>query len=61
MKRPVIDMDQCILCGLCPDVSPSVFIMNDLGFISIAELDEYPEDEVDEDIKNCPKDCIRWE
>lgn len=61
MKRPVVELSECILCEVCRDVCPEVFKMNDAGFVEVMILDEYPEDEVDEAIKNCPKDCIYWE
>ena len=61
MKVPTVDLSLCTLCELCTDVSPSVFILNESGFIEVANLDEYPEDEVDSVIKNCPADCVSWE
>jgi len=41
-------------------VSPAVFKICDAGFIEVAELSAYPENEVDEAIKNCPANCISW-
>ena len=35
--------------------------MTDAGFVEVADLSDYPEDEVNEAIKNCPADCIGWE
>jgi ferredoxin len=61
MKRPVVELSDCILCEVCTSASPSVFNLNDAGFIEVLALDRYPEDEVDEAIKNCPGDCIFWE
>ena len=60
MKRPVVELSECILCEVCVTVSPAVFKLNDAGFIEVIELPVYPEDEVDEAIKNCPADCIFW-
>lgn len=40
---------------------PMVFRLNDIGFIEVSELEQYPETDVDEAIKNCPEDCIYWE
>ena len=41
---------------------PSVFQVNPLsGDIEVAVLDQYPEDEVNEAIRDCPRDCITWE
>ncbi len=58
MKIPVIELADCILCGVCIDVCPSVFRLNEAGYIEVEDLLEYPETEVDEAIKNCPADCI---
>ena len=61
MKTPVVEPGDCILCEVCCDVCPRVFRLNDVGYIEVADLPEYPEQEVDEAIKNCPADCIGWE
>ena len=60
MKRPVVELSDCVRCEICVAVSPSVFSLNEAGFIEIAELNAYPEEEVDDAIKNCPEDCIYW-
>ena len=61
MKRPVVELSDCIRCDVCVGVCPAAFRMNDAGYIEVIDLDAYPESEVDEAIKNCPADCIRWE
>ena len=61
MKIPVVDLSECILCGVCQDVCPQVFRFNDAGFVEVAELSDYPEEAVQEAIRNCPADCISWE
>lgn len=61
MKTPVVELSDCILCGICIEVAPSVFKLSSAGYIEISELPVYPETEVDEAIKNCPSDCISWE
>lgn len=58
---PVVELDQCNLCGVCIDVCPAVFSMNDLGYIEVKDLDEYPDDDVHEAVKNCPADCITYQ
>jgi ferredoxin len=60
MKTPVVELGDCILCGICIEVAPSVFKLSSAGYIEISELPSYPEEEVDEAIKNCPADCISW-
>lgn len=61
-KRPVIDKGRCTLCFGCLEVAPTVFSYNkSLNYIVVSDLHGYPEDDVDEAIKNCPADCIEWE
>jgi ferredoxin len=60
MKTPLVELSDCIACGVCAEVSPEVFRLNDAGYIEIIELDTYPECEVNEAIKYCPTDCISW-
>lgn len=63
MKRiPVIDLGRCSECGGCIEIAPTVFRYNtETGMMEVIDLDRYPEDLVDEAIKNCPEDCITWE
>ena len=61
MKRPVVELSDCIRCDVCVGVCPAVFRMNDAGYVEVIDLSAYPEDEVNEAIKNCPADCIHWE
>ena len=61
MKKPVVELSDCILCEICTEAYPSVFIMNDAGYVAVADLPEYPEKEINEVIKNCPANCIYWE
>jgi ferredoxin len=57
----VLDLEDCTECDACVDLCPEVFKKNDLGLIVVTDLSAYPEEEVDEVIKNCPGDCISWE
>lgn len=61
MKKPVVDLSDCILCNVCVEVCPSIFRLSDAGYIEVAECANYPEAEIEEAIKNCPGDCIGWE
>jgi ferredoxin len=61
MKKPVVDLSDCVLCGVCVDVSPGIFRMNAAGFIDVIDLDQYDRVDVEEAIKNCPASCISWE
>ncbi len=61
MKRPVVELSDCIRCEVCVEACPGVFRMNDAGYVEVADLSAYPEAEVDDAIKNCPADCIFWQ
>ncbi|MDY6830477.1 MAG: ferredoxin [Thermodesulfobacteriota bacterium] len=60
MKQPVVELSDCILCEVCREVCPSVFRLNDAGYIEVADLAVYPEAGVNEAIANCPAGCIAW-
>ena len=61
MKAPTVDMEECVDCDACVELCPTVFKRNDMGIIEVMDLSEYPKDEVDDVIANCPCDCIHWE
>lgn len=61
-KYPSIDLGRCNECMGCVEVAPYIFQYNRLiGYVEVIELDEYPQEDVDEAIKYCPEDCISWE
>ncbi len=62
MKKPVIELSDCVLCDICVELCPEVFIKNDAGYIEVAEfiLGCFEED-INEAIKNCRGDCISWD
>jgi ferredoxin len=59
-KAPDIDLSRCTACGGCIELCPDVFKLNPAGYMEVISLDEYPEDRIDEAIRNCPEDCISW-
>lgn len=61
MMTPVIEIGDCVLCGICVELCPSVFALNVVGYIEVIGSLDYPVAEIDEAIKNCPADCISWE
>jgi ferredoxin len=61
MRTPTVELSECIKCGVCVELCPEVFRMNDAGFIDLIDLPDYPENEVNEAIKYCPVDCIYWD
>ena len=61
MKVLVIDLGECVDCEACLELCPAVFRRNDAGYIEVIDLSEYPVEDVEECIKNCPADCITWQ
>ena len=63
MKIPIVELSDCIVCGVCVEACPEVFRLNNAGYIEVIDLDldEYPKAEVNEALKNCPADCIYWQ
>ena len=61
MKVPIVELSECIVCGVCVETCPQVFRLNDAGYIEVIELAAYPESDVSDAIKYCPVDCIYWE
>ena len=61
LKKPVLDLADCILCEVCVDLAPQAFQINDAGFVEVIDLDSYEDEDITEAVKNCPKDCIHWD
>ncbi len=60
-RYPVVELADCIFCGVCVEVCPAVFGENTAGYVEVADMDDYPLPCVDEAVKNCPENCIYWE
>ena len=61
MRIPVVELSECIRCGVCQDVCPEVFRITDAGYVEVIHHVRYPEQKVDDAIKHCPTRCISWE
>ncbi len=61
MRIPIVELSDCIVCGVCLEACPQVFRLNDAGYVEVIDLADYPQDLVNEAIKNCPADCIFWQ
>jgi ferredoxin len=62
MRRTVyIDKDECIACGLCQDICPEVFRLNDEDMVAeVIKPEGGPEDLIQDAIDSCPVTCIHW-
>jgi len=61
-KNPVIDRSECTDCESCISLRPDIFKRNrDTGCIEVAELSDYPEDDIEQVMSMCPGDCITWQ
>jgi len=61
MKRPAIELSDCVKCGICVELHPSVFKLTDAGYFEIADKPNYDEAKIEEVIKYCPGNCVYWE
>lgn len=62
MKRgPYIDQKECIGCGLCAEIAPNVFALNENGVSEIIDPTGDEESKIQEAINECPAECISWE
>lgn len=53
-----IEMEACILCGVCAELAPQVFTLNDAGYIEVNDRECYDSVTLHQAVVNCPKDCI---
>jgi len=60
-KIPVVDQQECISCGLCVEVCPEVFLLNDRDVSEVHNPTGAPEEKIQDAIDGCPVPCIHWE
>lgn len=60
MRKPTVDLDLCTGCGVCVDICPEVFALNDDGLSTVINPTGAPEDKIQEAIESCPVDAISW-
>ena len=59
-KKLYVDQDTCIGCTLCTQICPKVYKMNDEGKSEVTNQKGDKEDKIEQSIKSCPVDCIKW-
>lgn len=59
-RRPWIDQEACISCGLCSSVCPEVFRFAENGKSEVYNPTGAPEEKIQEAIDGCPVQCISW-
>ena len=60
-RKPHVDQDVCIGCGLCASTVPEVFRLNDSSVSEVYNPTGAPEKKIQEAIDGCPVSCISWE
>jgi len=60
-KTPVVDQEECISCGLCVEVCPEVFRLNDRDVSEVYNPTGAPEGKIQEAMDCCPVQCLHWE
>ncbi len=55
--KPVVDQDLCIGCGLCANIAPDIFEMQDDGK-AVAIVEETQDDAAQEAADSCPTAAI---
>ena len=60
-KRPWVDQEACISCGICVNNLPAVFRFADNGKSECYDPHGAPEEQIERDAINaCPVSCIYW-
>ena len=56
-KKPVVDQNKCIGCGLCAIIAPGTFVMQD-GKSTVVDNPVDPPEKIQEAIESCPVSAI---
>ncbi|MDO9309920.1 MAG: ferredoxin [Pseudomonadota bacterium] len=59
-RKPFVDQDSCISCGLCVSTCPGVFRFNNSGKSEVYCPDGDSEQQIQQAIDGCPVQCISW-
>jgi ferredoxin len=58
---PFVEQEECTGCGLCEEVCPEVFQMNEDDVSEVHDEEGASEEKIQEAIDGCPVECIHWE
>ena len=56
-----VDGEECIGCGLCEEIAPEVFKVNNEGVSQVIDPEGETENNIQEAIDECPVECIHWD
>lgn len=59
-KTPVVDAACCTSCGLCTELAPHTFALNDDEIAYVINPAGDPASDIQEAIDSCPVECISW-
>lgn len=59
-KIPYVDKKECISCGLCMEMVPEVFKLDDDDLGEVFDPEGASEDKIQEAVDACPVSCIHW-
>jgi ferredoxin len=60
-RVPVVDQSLCTSCGLCNELAPHTFGLNEDELAYVIDPHGDPEEDIEEAIESCPVECISWE
>ena len=60
-KNPMVDQVECISCGICVEICPEVFRLNDRDLSEVYNPAGAPEEKIQEAIDGCPGQGLHWE
>jgi len=60
-KKPVVDREICTSCGLCNELAPNTFELDDEEIAYVKDPAGDSEEDIQEAIDGCPVEAISWE
>ena len=58
---PEVDQTLCISCGLCTEIAPNTFELDQNNLSYVINPSGDPADVIQEAIDNCPVEAISWQ